>query len=96
MLGGREGPGDGGTQVWPLHRAGLAKGLRDRLGVEVTLGHHMFPEPQGLGWSNEGEQRVPGTVLSSSHINLILTAILEGGPIIYPHFTDRKTEAQRG
>lgn len=49
MLGGSEGPGEKGNQVRPLQRTGFAKGLIERLALEVNLGHHTFPEHWGLG-----------------------------------------------
>lgn len=56
VLGGGKGPGDEGTQVWPLQRLGLTKGL----GLSLALGGqstqvHTFPEHQVLGvecWRN--------------------------------------------
>lgn len=44
VLVGREGPGDKGKPMWPLQRTRLAKGLIEKLALEVSSGHHTFPE----------------------------------------------------
>lgn len=44
--------------------------------------------------SHSVEGRAQSTLFASSH--LILTATQESRNYYYPHFTDKKTEAQRG
>lgn len=61
-LGGGADPGDEGTRVWPLQRAGLAEGPSKRWALVTT--HFLSTRVCGGGVWKE-KQRVPGTVLST-------------------------------